>query len=223
MTLEEDAIDPDPAELARAMCYVRDVVCPAVGSAWTADQAALLKRTQDRAYERKRQKDPERCAHRNNLRRIREQNPERRKHRRALERKRNRKRRKDPKYVALRQTYARSLFANYEKTAHQLGISAETLDKVESAQGRVCAICRKIPQKFRTDHDHETRVFRGRLCDRCNTMLGRAGDRISNIPRKLAPFLMYRLHPPAQTLRPVPPPPETEDECVKLLRKALGL
>ncbi len=45
-------------------------------------------------------------------------------------------------------------------------------------QGGGCAICSQMPdgKRLSVDHDHRTGLFRGLLCDRCNTLLGKADD-----------------------------------------------
>ena len=46
---------------------------------------------------------------------------------------------------------------------------------------KACAICGDENVKLQIDHDHETGKVRGRLCPRCNTMLGMAKDNINNL------------------------------------------
>ena len=42
----------------------------------------------------------------------------------------------------------------------------------------VCEMCGKKSSKTLTlDHDHDTKLFRGWLCDDCNVGIGRLGDR----------------------------------------------
>lgn len=51
----------------------------------------------------------------------------------------------------------------------------EDYDFLLRAQGGRCAICRTQPQSERklcVDHDHQTGIVRGLLCDRCNLGLG---------------------------------------------------
>lgn len=48
-------------------------------------------------------------------------------------------------------------------------------------QNNRCAICKEefINGKVCVDHNHETNEVRGLLCDNCNTMLGKAHDRLT--------------------------------------------
>ena len=49
-----------------------------------------------------------------------------------------------------------------------------TFDRLDVAQGGVCAICKKPPPPERTldlDHDHATMEIRGLLCRGCNMRL----------------------------------------------------
>jgi hypothetical protein len=57
------------------------------------------------------------------------------------------------------------------------------------AQGGVCAVCGKPPDRYRlcVDHDHETGKVRALLCHSCNRALGYAGDD----PRRLRALAEY--------------------------------
>ena len=48
-----------------------------------------------------------------------------------------------------------------------------------------CECCNKIPLKWCLDHDHDTNKFRGWICERCNTGLGKLGDNIEGIVNAL--------------------------------------
>lgn len=60
------------------------------------------------------------------------------------------------------------------------GLTTEAYEALLAAQGGVCAICKKPPQKRRlcVDHDHISKVNRGLLCNRCNSAL----ERVENDP-----------------------------------------
>lgn len=65
----------------------------------------------------------------------------------------------------------RLLKANYGLTVDDYGQMVEN-------QGGLCAICTKEPARILSvDHDHETGVVRGLLCDPCNQGLGLFNDR----------------------------------------------
>lgn len=57
-----------------------------------------------------------------------------------------------------------------------------------------CECCGKMPkidsrtgktQTLRLDHNHDTQQFRGWLCDRCNSGIGKLGDNIEGIVNAL--------------------------------------
>jgi hypothetical protein len=54
------------------------------------------------------------------------------------------------------------------------GLSDEGFDAL-CARDPICAIC-KLPKRLVTDHNHTTNKVRGRLCNNCNTALGKFGD-----------------------------------------------
>lgn len=54
-------------------------------------------------------------------------------------------------------------------------ITLEEYNKISELQQDVCAICRRkclSGNNLAVDHDHETDVIRGLLCDKCNGALG---------------------------------------------------
>ncbi len=72
----------------------------------------------------------------------------------------------------------------------------ETYDRVLKAQGGRCGICSCAPrtQRLRADHDHDTGVFRGLLCNSCNhKLLGGAHDQVALLQAAIA----YLTDPPA--------------------------
>jgi len=76
------------------------------------------------------------------------------------------------------------------RTRH--GLTPAERDAWAALQGGRCAICGKAGEKLEVDHNHEhcpgkigcRQCVRGMLCGRCNTALGRIGDK--NIPRLIA-------------------------------------
>lgn len=58
------------------------------------------------------------------------------------------------------------------------GISEATYESMLAKQGRVCAICKRDPDRKRlaVDHCHATGRVRGILCSSCNYGLGVFGD-----------------------------------------------
>jgi len=55
------------------------------------------------------------------------------------------------------------------------------LKKTAPPKPEVCPICEKVPKKWVLDHDHETGLFRGWLCDSCNLALGLFGDQVKGL------------------------------------------
>lgn len=77
-----------------------------------------------------------------------------------------------------------------ETLKHNYGITPEDYDKLLVEQNGLCAICGanepgRGHQHFSVDHDHETGVVRGLLCNNCNRGLGLLGDNIEGIKRAL--------------------------------------
>lgn len=65
--------------------------------------------------------------------------------------------------------------ARRHKLKRLFGITVEDYERMFSAQGRVCAICRrKSPdgRRLHIDHCHKTKKIRGLLCHDCNRGLG---------------------------------------------------
>lgn len=54
------------------------------------------------------------------------------------------------------------------------GIDENIYQAILETQGGRCAICRNLPttKRLAVDHDHETGLKRGLLCDPCNKALG---------------------------------------------------
>ena len=57
-------------------------------------------------------------------------------------------------------------------------LTVQEYDAMLSKQGGVCAICKQPPsdRRFPVDHCHSSGEVRGILCDRCNRLIGQAGD-----------------------------------------------
>lgn len=88
--------------------------------------------------------------------------------------------------------YSRRLMRTFEMTLEQY----ETL---LAAQGGGCAICEATPRSKRlaVDHDHQTGLIRGLLCERCNhQVLGAAKEDVNVLKRAIR----YLEHPPASQL-----------------------
>jgi len=55
------------------------------------------------------------------------------------------------------------------------------LHKTAPQKPEVCECCKTKPRKWCLDHDHLTNTFRGWLCERCNTGIGKLGDDLQGI------------------------------------------
>lgn len=74
------------------------------------------------------------------------------------------------------------------------GMTIDEYESMAERQNGVCAICLGQSKDgiLRVDHDHQTGVVRGLLCDTCNRSLGLLGDS-SEILRKAADYLDMHL------------------------------
>ena len=71
-----------------------------------------------------------------------------------------------------------SAYDRFKKT----GVTQEQYDAAYLTQKGVCAICFCVcstGKKLATDHCHTTGVFRGLLCMKCNTGLGKFNDNLT--------------------------------------------
>lgn len=66
------------------------------------------------------------------------------------------------------------------------------LHKDAPAKPKICECCKTVPLKWCLDHDHDTDEFRGWICERCNTGLGKLGDNIEGIVKALNYLLERR-------------------------------
>jgi hypothetical protein len=71
-----------------------------------------------------------------------------------------------------------------QRACKAAGITVAQYEDALGMQGGVCAICQGPPvgkNRLSIDHDHQTGVFRGLLCDPCNRMLGYAKDSVETL------------------------------------------
>ena len=72
-----------------------------------------------------------------------------------------------------------------QKWLMKYGITPEEYNELFEKQDGRCAICNthqsELKRTLAVDHDHITDKVRGLLCDRCNVMLGMAGDDIRRL------------------------------------------
>jgi hypothetical protein len=73
--------------------------------------------------------------------------------------------------------------SDHSRRWYRYGITQETYEQMHFEQGGLCAVCRCEPRivngierPLSVDHSHKSGHNRGLLCDRCNLILGHAGD-----------------------------------------------
>jgi hypothetical protein len=63
------------------------------------------------------------------------------------------------------------------------GLTVEQYDAKLEQQNHSCAICKLPTTQYRralsVDHNHETKIVRGLLCDSCNLLIGHAKEQVS--------------------------------------------
>lgn len=75
------------------------------------------------------------------------------------------------------------------------GVTSEQYHEVLEAQGGGCGICgrptadRKGQNRLHVDHDHLSGNFRGLLCARCNTALGKFDDDVDTLQKAISYLL----------------------------------
>lgn len=82
---------------------------------------------------------------------------------------------KSREFLEKNPTYQRDRHLQYA-----YGITLERYNEIFSEQKGCCGVCGKhqseMKQSLVVDHDHQTSVVRGLLCNKCNFMLGLAND-----------------------------------------------
>lgn len=85
----------------------------------------------------------------------------------------------------------------------QFGITAEQYEALREKQENACAICGKVAEPLRPDHDHACcprkdkacgRCIRGLLCSKCNVGLGHFDDDVERL-MKAAAYLTRNWRP----------------------------
>ena len=92
--------------------------------------------------------------------------------------------------------YKKNIWRRWLKDKY--GITQEQFDAKLKEQNGLCAICLSTQKcgkrkMLYVDHCHATKVFRGLLCFKCNTLLGMAGDRVPVLKAAIAYLLILRL------------------------------
>jgi hypothetical protein len=66
------------------------------------------------------------------------------------------------------------------------------LHKEAPPKPELCECCGKVPIKWVLDHDHNDDSFRGWICDRCNTGIGKLGDNLNGVINAVNYLLLVR-------------------------------
>lgn len=74
---------------------------------------------------------------------------------------------------------------NLRRTCKKVGITIDQYYETITSQDGLCAICKRQPDKFCIDHDHQTGKFRGLLCSPCNIALGGFEDKVELVESAL--------------------------------------
>lgn len=94
--------------------------------------------------------------------------------------------------------------ARWGRRAKVYGISKEQYDTMFKAQGGVCSCCGGQPDGTQrhpdlvVDHDHQTGVVRGLLCNRCNNVLGALHDKTREWGNRAADYLELKADDPTR-------------------------
>lgn len=67
------------------------------------------------------------------------------------------------------------------------------LHKIAPPKPNVCECCKQVPIKWVLDHDHTNDSFRGWICDRCNTGIGKLGDDLQGIVNAMNYMINYSI------------------------------
>ncbi|NBO99206.1 MAG: hypothetical protein EBU90_03640 [Proteobacteria bacterium] len=59
------------------------------------------------------------------------------------------------------------------------------LRKTAPEKSEICECCKKTTDKIVLDHNHSDNTFRGWLCDKCNTGIGKLGDDVEGLIKAL--------------------------------------
>lgn len=104
------------------------------------------------------------------------------------QRRRREKRRYDPVYAKqARRVHRRS------QLKCRFGLTEEQFYGLFARQGNACPLCGvhispDRPKSYALDHDHRTGIFRGLVCQRCNSGIGMFGESVE-IVRRVAKYL----------------------------------
>ena len=97
-------------------------------------------------------------------------------------------------FFHLRSTTAREgldnkdyLFYECKKCRNEISRTRKILrDQYEHTKTSYCQCCKEETDRLCLDHNHTTDVFRGWLCNQCNTGIGLLGDNLQGLEQAIA-------------------------------------
>ncbi len=99
----------------------------------------------------------------------------------------------DPEFREMKRAASREWGRKYPERAAAkrrkwiFGLDAEQYERLLQQQDGVCGSCgQPSVKRLGVDHDHESHVVRGLLCNNCNLGIGMLGDNIEGLERALA-------------------------------------
>jgi len=109
---------------------------------------------------------------------------------------------RDPEKRRLQVRLSAAKHGRKHKLKGLYGISLREYDKMLQNQDRACAICHGQPcygkKSFSVDHDHNTSMARGLLCDGCNRGLGFFKDDPKLLDKAAVYVRLKRYGPPVK-------------------------
>lgn len=100
--------------------------------------------------------------------------------------------RKNKKSFSKHSMYKDNLDTRCKKCVKQHCKIRTKLHKKAPPKPEACECCKKIPIKWVLDHDHSNDTFRGWICDKCNTGLGKLGDNIDGVINAINYLIMAK-------------------------------
>ena len=100
--------------------------------------------------------------------------------------------RKNKKSFPRHTMYKDNLDTRCKKCVKQHSRVRSGLHKIAPPKPEFCECCKKTPIKWVLDHDHSDDSFRGWVCDKCNTGIGKLGDNIAGVINAINYLIMAK-------------------------------
>lgn len=100
--------------------------------------------------------------------------------------------RKNRKSFAKHIHYKDNLDSRCKKCVKKHTKVRNNLHKEAPPKPQVCECCHKNTIKWVLDHDHNDDSFRGWLCDKCNTGIGKLGDNLDGVIKAVNYLIMAK-------------------------------